>query len=373
MPKLHLVLTIIGWLFAMAIAVAASSTSVIYAYRYGLILAGSEPQPWLTGAALAIADVVKIGLPAIIVALWTRSHRATARTLSVVFAMLLGLSLWSLTSITAIERAANDSKATSAARIEADLRNELTAAEKRIAELGSPPPVAAVEAQIDGFKADARWRTTGACNPHNIFPSTQRFCEKAALKQAALASATEASGLRTRMDEIRRKLTTPAPDEAKIASPELTTISEVFGWRTASVGFARALFFAIALELLGAFLPSAVWYLRPATGAGSSMQESSASPSKVANTSKRPAPCSPSPSPLTHKRRSIVRKQTPGKRGRKRNPNVLDFVRKFRERHGRSPNIPEMRAEFPNLHKSTLWRAARVAFEEDGARLLLSA
>ncbi|MBY0559314.1 hypothetical protein [Hyphomicrobium sp.] len=368
MPKLRLVLTIIGWLLAMAIAVTASSTSVIYAYRYGLILAGSEPQPWLTGAALAIADVVKIGLPAIIVALWARSHSATARTLSVVFAMLLGLSLWSLTSITAIERAANDAKATNASRIEADLRNELAAAENRIVELGSPPPVAAVEAEIDSVKADARWRTTAACNPVHIFPSTQRFCEKAALKQAALANASEAGGLRVRIDEIRRKLTTPPPDVAKIASPELTTISDVFGWRTESVGFARAVFFAISLELLGAFVPSAVWYLRPTVGASSPAPTGVPQPAKVADTSIKPkSPAPPAPS------RQTARTPSTGKRGRRRDPNVLDFVRKFRERHGRSPNIPEMRAQFPDLHKSTLWRATQAASEEDGRRQLLSA
>ncbi|MBS0250877.1 MAG: hypothetical protein JSR78_07400 [Proteobacteria bacterium] len=357
MPKFRLALTIIGWLLMMAIAVTAASTSVIYAYRYGIILAGSEPYPWLTGAALAIADIVKIGLPAIIVALWALSHRATAQTLSIVFVMLLGLSLWSSTSMTAIERAANDAKATSASRIEADLRNELTAAENRIVELGSPPPLAAVEAEIDGVRADARWRTTDACNPLHVFPSSQRFCEKAALKQAARANAAEAEGLRVRIDEIRRKLTTPAPEAAKTASPELAVISDIFGWRAESVGFVRAVYFAVALELLGAFLPSAVWYLRPVIGTSSPEPMSVPQPAKVAETSGTPKSSAP-----TAASRPVTRKASTGKRGRKRDPNVLDFVRKFRERHGRLPNIPEMRAEFPGLHKSTLWRAARVTF-----------
>lgn len=58
MPNLHHVLRIIGWLLAMAIALAASSASVVYAYRYGTALAASEPEPWLTGLALAIGDSV---------------------------------------------------------------------------------------------------------------------------------------------------------------------------------------------------------------------------------------------------------------------------------------------------------------------------
>ena len=52
---------------------------------------------------------------------------------------------------------------------------------------------------------------------------------------------------------------------------------------------------------------------------------------------------------------------TGGRRGRRRDPNVVDFVQAFRSQHGRNPNIPEMRARFPQLDKSTLWRNANVA------------
>ena len=50
-----------------------------------------------------------------------------------------------------------------------------------------------------------------------------------------------------------------------------------------------------------------------------------------------------------------------GKRGRKRDPNVVDFVQRFREVHDRNPNIPEMRLRFPALDKATLWRNATAA------------
>ncbi len=372
MSNLLLALRIIGWLLAMAIALAASSISVVYAYRYGITLAASEPEPWLTGLALAVADVVKIGLPATIIALWARTHRGTAGTLGVVFAMLLGLSLWASASITTIERATSDAKITSASKIEADLRAELAAADNRIVELGSPPPLLAVEAEIDGFKADARWRTTEACNPLRVVPGSRRFCERAALKQSAREKAAEADKLRIRMNEIRRILTTPPPEMVKIASPELAVISSVFGWQRESIGLARAVFFAIALELLGAFVPSAVWFLRPSIGARSSAPESMPEPTKVADTRNKPAPRSPTPVPTTPSRQTN-RRASPAKRGRKRDPKVLDFVHKFRERHGRSPNIPEMRAAFPGLHKSTLWRSARVALDGENCLRQLTA
>ena len=50
-----------------------------------------------------------------------------------------------------------------------------------------------------------------------------------------------------------------------------------------------------------------------------------------------------------------------GQRGRRRDPNVVDFVAKFREANGRNPNIPEMRLRFPQLDKATLWRNATAA------------
>lgn len=362
-----------GWLIAMAIALAASSTSVIYAYRYGITLGASEPQPWLTGAMLAIADVVKIGLPAAILALWARCYKGTAGTLSLVFAMLFGLSLWASTSITTIERATNDAKIVGASKIEADLRTELSAAESRIMELGSPPPLAAVEAEIDGFKTDARWRTTEACNPLRLARGTSRFCERAALKQSAREKAAEADKLRTRIEEIRRTLTKPAPDEAnQVASPELTVIAEVVGWRPDSIGLARAVFFAITIELLCAFVPSAVWLLRPWASVQSVEWKAPPNAVRVADTPTAPQPRSRAavPKPTS---RSKVQSEVAARRGRKRNPNVLDFVRKFRERHGRSPNIPEMRAAFPGVNKSTLWRATRVAQEEDNAPQQLTA
>ncbi|RUO98964.1 hypothetical protein [Hyphomicrobium sp.] len=358
MKFLLAILRIAGWLIAMAIALAASGASIVYAYRYGVTLAASEAEPWMTGTTLAVADVAKVGLPAIIVALWASSHKVTSGALSVVFVMLIFLSLWASASITTIERVTRDAKVNNASKIEADLRAELRAAESRIVELGSPPPLTAIEAEIDGFKTDARWRTTEACNPLNVKPGSRRFCEQAALKQAAREKAAEADGLRVRTNEIRRTLTTPSPDAGRIASPELAVVADVSGWRAESIGLSRAGFFAVALELLGAFAPSAVWFLRPSAGAGSSVPKSAPQPTRVADTSRKQAPRSQSPAPGS---RSNVRSQVAGKRGRKRDPNVLDFVREFHERHGRSPNIPEMRAEFPGLHKSTLWRAARVA------------
>lgn len=68
---------------------------------------------------------------------------------------------------------------------------------------------------------------------------------------------------------------------------------------------------------------------------------------------------------LTRKRPASKQKPVPpsggGRRGRKRNPNVVDFVERFRKENGRDPRIPEMQARFPELNKTTLWRNAKMA------------
>jgi hypothetical protein len=45
----------------------------------------------------------------------------------------------------------------------------------------------------------------------------------------------------------------------------------------------------------------------------------------------------------------------------RRDSEVIDWVRAFRQRHGRSPSIPEVQSQFATLSKSTAWRYAIAA------------
>jgi hypothetical protein len=51
----------------------------------------------------------------------------------------------------------------------------------------------------------------------------------------------------------------------------------------------------------------------------------------------------------------------PSKGGRKRDEVIDDWVRVFRQRHDRSPSIPEVQAEFATISKATAWRYATAA------------
>ena len=355
-------LKVLGWLGLLLVVAAASSTSVFYAYRYGLSLAAAEAIPERTGIALALVDVVKIAMLAIAVAVFEAGQRKLAYALGGVFSILICLSLWATISITAIERAGSDAKIAGASKAEVDLRAEMATVDARIKELGSPLPQKAVEAQLDGFKSDERWRTTASCNPLNITaPGSRKFCGEMAMKQAAIAEAAEADKLRTRNAEIRQQLATLAPESAKVASPELTLIANLFGWRPESVGLGRAIAFAIGIELLGALTPTAVWLLRPSLSTSAPVHTPIQKPVARSAAVSSSAPRSPGPAPT----RLPAPKRTSGPRRRRRD-NLIDFAEAFAERNGRLPTMPEVKQQFPRAKPTTTWRAiqdAKVTFQ----------
>ncbi len=63
------------------------------------------------------------------------------------------------------------------------------------------------------------------------------------------------------------------------------------------------------------------------------------------------------PKPVTHADVPPARRS----RGRPRNPDgeVVDWVRAFRERHGRDPQIPELQRQFPAVPRTTAWRRCK--------------
>lgn len=75
--------------------------------------------------------------------------------------------------------------------------------------------------------------------------------------------------------------------------------------------------------------------------------------SEIAPAKVRETKSEKSPKPVTPRPR----------RGRKSDPNVLDFSDAFRTKHGRSPTYSELRSEFPNMPKATASDYARRARE----------
>lgn len=134
----------------------------------------------------------------------------------------------------------------------------------------------------------------------------------------------------------------------KVASPKAKKVGDIataLGWDGAQASALTLLIEPFLLPLLLEWVAICGF----AVGLTRSRTEAHTAPeAAVAPVAQAAAPTQPTPP------------QRPGKgRGRKRDPNVVSFVQAFRARHGRAPNIPEMRAEFPDLNKTTLWRNAK--------------
>lgn len=346
----------IGWMILFVIALSVASLSVIYAWRYGLSFSSGGASPETTAAGFALFDVLKIVLLLVAAHLWINGTRYQAFMCSGLASVGVLMSLWAVFAMTAIDRAATDAKAIAKSTINYDLRAELSASERRVSELGDPAPLKAIEAELDGFKADSRWRTTAECNPLNVAPRSRRFCEALALKQAARERASEADRLRVRIFEIRERLQSDTAVNSTPASAELKLIATLTHGDPEKIGFLRALAVALAIEIVGAFAPGMLWMVRPTW------------PER--NTERSPAPkvaaTAPdlSPPPRTGGARRSATARRP--RRRKRSTNILDFAQRFAERYGRPPNIPELRAHYPQLSKATLWRAAKSVSIETG-------
>lgn len=342
-----------AWLAAMMIALAASSASVLYAYRYGTTVAAAEAHPELMGAVLGVADLVKFGLVAIATALYARGTKSVARLVCAVLLVLVGLSLFATISVTVGDRAHADAKVAGMTKLETDLRAEMSTADARIKELGNPKPQKAIEAELDGFKSDERWRTTASCTPNAITAQgSRRFCEKMALTQSLVAQAEEADKLRNRIAEIRKQLADVTPESVMPASPELRLLSTQTGISIERIGLARALLLAIAIELLGSIVPSALWLVRPSPPAAPLAPL--AKPARVA--AARGSARTPSPTPPAPKRAplSAARKGRPSN-----NQDAISFTEAYIKRNGRPPTITEIERAVTGVSRSTAARVRR--------------
>lgn len=259
-------------------------------------------------------------------------------------------------------------------------------AEKRLAELGRVPTAAEAKASVsrllNNVDPSIAKRTAGCTNVDGngagkkVIAVNREACQPVIEAQAIVAKASEAEGLRAKLDTARETISKGAP---KAADPLVTNVSALWAKITGStgeidVGAILSLIVALIVEL-GAPISWAIWQMSaPATV--SKLETVEMLPDPVTGTTTDSADLiafkrqlmSPLPDRYGKSVAEVVGiDQTPhdpnggGKRGRKRSPQVVDFVKRFREVNGRDPRIPEMREQFPQLDKATLWRNAKFA------------
>lgn len=301
----------------------ADQTVVVHGYQVSLAGIGC------VAAALALSTFQSLALWAAL----SPGRDWRQRILAILMAaLLLSISAGAMaTHMLHAERAAGADDSTEQKafdRADAALKRALAQYEA----VKGAPTVAAVEAQIAALHIDPNiWRRTKECSPAETMKKSvwQDECKPFASMQKPLADARRKAELETALPALQDKLDS-------IKRPELATgieedIGRLWGW-----GVALAIVF---VATAGAAIVAKVETVTVETDA----VEQPAVP--VVKPSKRPTPPPPSG----------------GRRGRKRDPKVVDFVREFRKANGRDPNIPEMRNAFPQLEKTTAWRNAKSA------------
>lgn len=182
--------------------------------------------------------------------------------------------------------------------------------------------VEAVEARIAGLRIDASiWRRSNECRDAAKKAVWQNECQPFFKLQPALAAAQTKADLQSRLPDLQAKLdAAPRPEKASDAE---AFVNEAWSWAA-----------ALAIILVA-----------------------TVGPALFASEVQIPI-STPEPEPDTAAKPETKRPTDPkgGRRGRKRDAKVVvSFADAFRTRYGRSPSGAEIRAEFPELPKSTAY------------------
>lgn len=250
--------------------------------------------------------------------------------------------------------------------------------EKRLGEIGTVATAAEVEANVARILAtvDASIaRRTSGCsviapngaNKRQVAVNGQA-CEPVQAARADLARANEAETLRAKLDEAREVIAKGAPKSADATVATISAIMSKFSGVSGEMAATTLLVLiaAVFVEIGGPIAWTVFQLSAPAKRNEPSMLDAELDAFKAHLTARLPERNGPTVAEFLGRN-----DQTPpnggggggggGRRGRRRDPNVVDFVHRFREANGRDPKIPEMREQFPQLDKATLWRNAKLA------------
>jgi hypothetical protein len=117
-------------------------------------------------------------------------------------------------------------------------------------------------------------------------------------------------------------------DPPKSADPQAEAWARATGWDETLVAYVMVAVLGLAIEIVACF---GTWIAMQPPQRGSN----------GANAKRPPVPAW----------------VPPGSNG----DNVVSWVREFRRRHGRSPQIPELQRAFPGTPKTTAWRHCKAA------------
>ncbi len=357
----------LAWLVGLVVALFAASLTVMASYTFGLTTSLVSANLEHNALAFAGLDAIKCVLPVAVVLAWRKGHRVTSCGLALGLVILLGASLFAATMNATTGSTRREAAGEAAAQRLADLRATLARYTRELEGLGTPKPQDQAKAAVDRHAASPKWKEAKGCTVGGVPPGSFNYCQTYNVLLGELAASSRAEELHRLIAvteaEIKAATTT---DAVATANPLITRLADALDLDRRAIVPAWAIALTIAVEVIATGLPVILFHpllggsftpdMPPAPTKGKVAEASASRGSQKQMATSQPTSWRKPPSPP----RTPTRPSS-GTRGRKRNPQVLDFVKGYTIRHGHPPSAREVQDEFPDIPKSTTYDYIKVA------------
>lgn len=194
--------------------------------------------------------------------------------------------------------------------------------------LGTPRPVAVIQAEVQALKIDLGvWRRSAQCSDISR-EDTRSACEPVLALYKERGAAARKAEIEPQLAAARAKI--ERLDPPKSADPQAEALARLIGHDESLVAYGMVALIGLAVELVACF---GMWLLQ------------------------RPAPPSSPASAALPPRDTATAPSAHG------TDPVVEWVRAYRARHGRDPQIPQVQEQFRDmkLPKTTAWRRIKTA------------
>jgi hypothetical protein len=238
-------------------------------WQFGYNLGRTHFDGQIYGAASAAADCMKALVPFFFFAAWRNRMWSQAAASALVWGVVTAYSLTSALGHAALNRAdTTGTRAVQAASYQ-DVRQDLKRAQDELSWIPQHRPVATVQAEIDGARANRAWGWSSGCTKLDG-KAEQQLCSKYHGLQAELGSAAKADALEKRIFEAQRRVAeTPHQTGSASADPQAAVLATLLGKvfpsiKVEDVQTLMTVFVALLLEVgsgLGMYVAFSQWRL----------------------------------------------------------------------------------------------------------------
>jgi hypothetical protein len=231
-------------------------------WRFGYTLGRSEFESQLYGGASAAADCFKALLPFFIFAALRNRSYSQALGGALLFAVCFSYSLSSSLGFAALNRADITGLRLLKVETHADLRADLDRSREALKALPAHRPSGTVAGEIEAFKQNGRWLSSGEC-ANATATKSMSYCEGFFKLKAELAVAEQAEKLEAKVVQIDTRLgKLDMESAARATDPQSQMLASLTGRSTEEVQTSLTVLIALLVELgasLGFYTAFSYW------------------------------------------------------------------------------------------------------------------